>query len=341
MLRKAAIFMIAAGLPVFGDFSYEETSKVTGGMMAGVIKVAGAFSKQAREPMVSTVAVKGDRMVHWSQHHASIIDLNRETITDVNLDKKQYSVLTFAQMKQAMEEMSQKMKSSPDAQRADVHFKVSAKDTGEKKAIAGFDTHEMILTMEMEGTDQQTGNKGGMVITSDMWLAPKMAGYSEIADFYKRMSQKLDWTPSGMGILGSRPDMVKGMAELNKEGAKLNGVPVLQVVKMGAHAEGQPQNGQAAQAPQQQDQQADKPSIGSILGGHLGGLGRKKKDQDQAQSGGEGGAAPQGSGDASGSLMEMTMEMSGFSSAPVDGSRFEVPAGFKQVEPDSMQHRRR
>jgi hypothetical protein len=35
------------------------------------------------------------------------------------------------------------------------------------------------------------------------------------------------------------------------------------------------------------------------------------------------------------------MEISGFSSAPVDASKFEVPAGFKQVEPDSMQRRRR
>src|SRR5579863_3999126 len=173
MVRKSAIFVVALCLPAFGDFSYEQTSKVTGGMMAGMLKFAGAFSKQAREPMVSTVAVRGDRMLHGSQHQASIIDLEKETITSINFDKKQYSVMTFAQMKEMMEEMSQKMKSSPDAQKADVQFKVSAKDTGEKKQIAGFDTHEMILSMEMEGTDQQSGNKGGMAITSDMWLAPR------------------------------------------------------------------------------------------------------------------------------------------------------------------------
>jgi hypothetical protein len=291
---------------------------------------------------VNTVAVKGDRMVHWGQHHASVIDIDKETITDINFDKKQYSVMTFAQMKQMMEEMSQKMKSSPDAQKADVHFKVSAKDTGEKKQIAGFDTHQMILTMEMEGTDKDSGNKGGMNMIADMWLAPKSAGYNEIADFYKRMGKKLDWAPGGMGMMGARPDMAKGMAELYKEGAKLNGMPVFQVVKMGVHAEGQPQNGQAAQAPpQQQEQQADKPSIGSLLGGGFGGFGKKKKKQDQAESGGEAGAAPQGSGDASGSLMEMTIELSGFSAAAVDGSKFEVPAGFKQVEPETTRHRGR
>ena len=343
MVRKTAIFLVAACVPALADFSYEQTSKITGGMMAGVMKFAGAFSKQAREPIVATVAVKGDRMVNWSQHHASVIDLDKETITEINFDKKQYSVVTFAQMKQMMEEMSQKMKSSPEAQKADVNFKVSAKDTGEKKMIAGFDTHEMILTIEMEGTDQQTGNKGGMVMTSDMWLAPKVAGYSEIADFHKRMSQKLDWAPGGMGMFGGRPDMAKGMAEIYKEGAKLDGTPVFQIVKMGVHAEGQQQSGQAAQAPpqQQQDQQAEKPSIGTLLGGKFGGFGRKKKDQDQAESGGQSGAPPQGQGDASGSLMEMTMEMSGFSSAPLDGSKFEIPAGFKQVEAESMHPRRR
>jgi carbon monoxide dehydrogenase subunit G len=339
MIRKTAILLVTVCLPVLGDFSYDQTSKITGGMMAGMMKFAGAFSKQAREPMVATVAVKGNRMAHGSQHHVSIIDLDRETITEVNFDKKQYSVMTFAQMKQMMEEMSQKMKSA-DAQKADAQFKVSVKDTGEKKTIAGFDTHEMVLTMEMEGTDQQTGSKGGMVVTSDMWIAPKTDGYSEIADFYKRMSQKLDWTPGSMGMMGARPDMAKGMSELYKESAKLNGMPVFEVVKMGFHAEGQAQGGQTAQAPPpQQEQQAEKPSIGSVLGGRLGGFGRKKKNED---SGGEGAAPSQGQqGDASGSLIEMTMEMSGFSSAAVDGSKFEIPGGFKQVEPEAAQHRRR
>jgi hypothetical protein len=39
--------------------------------------------------------------------------------------------------------------------------------------------------------------------------------------------------------------------------------------------------------------------------------------------------------------MEITMEMGGFSSAAVDPSKFEIPAGFKQVEPEAGQHRRR
>ena len=343
MIRKVAPIVLAVCLPAFGDFSYEQTAKITGGMMAGMMKFAGAFSKQAREPMVTTVAVKGDRMVHWSTHHASIIDLDKETITSVNFDKKQYSVMTFAQMKQAIEDASQKMKSSPEAQKADMNFKVSVKDTGEKKQIGGFDTHETILTMQMEGTDQKTGNTGGMQIITDMWVAPKVAGYDEITAFYKRMGQKLDWAPTGLGAMGNRPDLAKGFAELYKESSKLNGMPVFEIVKMGVHAEGQPQSGQqAAQAPpqnQEQQQQTERPSIGSVLGGKFGGFGRKKKSPDQEQDQPQG--QPGAPGDASGTLMEMTMELSAFSSGPVDGSKFEVPGSFKQVEAESMQKGRR
>ena len=84
------------------------------------------------------------------------------------------------------------------------------------------------------------------------------------------------------------------------------------------------------QQPQQQQVDLEKPTVSGALGrlgGRLGGLGRKKP-QEQASSG-----QPQAQG-AGGpaSMMETTTELSGFSSAAVDASKFQVPAGFKQVE---------
>ena len=43
------------------DFSYEQNARVTGGALAGAMKVAAVFSKQAREPMRTTIAVKGSK----------------------------------------------------------------------------------------------------------------------------------------------------------------------------------------------------------------------------------------------------------------------------------------
>ena len=334
LLRCIPAAAVAAGM-LLADFSYEQTSKITGGAIAGMMKVVGAFSRQAREPIRSTVAVKGDRMLHGNDMHTQIIDLGKETITTVDFQKKTWSVMTFAQMAQFLDEMSKKMKEN---QKGEMHFKISANATGQTRQIGGVETKEMLLKMVMEGTDQQSGQTGGMAITTDMWMAPKTPGYQEVTDFYRRMAQKLAWTPGASMFSMGRPEVSKGMAEVYQEMAKMDGMPVLQEVKMtgeGQPAGQPPAEGQAQPQAEPQAQAEPAPSIGSALGSALGGrfgrFGKKKKDAGQSSSEGQSTAAPAG---APGSLLEMTTELSNFSSAAVDASRFEVPAGFKQVESD-------
>ena len=313
------------------DFSYEQNSRITGGMMAGAMKMAAVFSKQAREPIHALVGVKGDRMIHLSSTHGTIIDLNKETITTVDFQKKTWSVMTFAEMEQAMKQMSEKMKEKQSD--ADMKFKVSVNPTGQAKDIGGMATKEMIMKMEMEMTDQKSGQQGSMIITTDMWVAPKVAGYDEVRQFYQRMSTKINWAPGQMGGMG-RPDMSKGMAEVVKETSKLDGMPVYETIRMG----GDGTQAQAAAPGEQpkQEQQKPQPSAGSAIGSALGGkfgLGRKKKPADEQQQAPPADAQQQGQGDA-GLLMEMVTETSNFSSAPMDPAKFEVPAGFKQVKPE-------
>jgi len=159
--------MLLSSVTLLADFSYDQTSKITGGMMAGMMKMAGTFSKAAREPMASSVYVKGDRMAHVNARRTQVIDLKAQTITEIDLDKKTYSVMTFEQMKQMMEQMSQKMADkkaeNPDAQ---FKFKVSVKDTGVKKNVNGFDTKEAIMTLQMEGKDQKSGQTGDLSIVN-------------------------------------------------------------------------------------------------------------------------------------------------------------------------------
>jgi hypothetical protein len=269
------------------------------------------------------------RAIGW----CTAIHLANETITSVDLQKKTYSVMTFAEMKQMMEQMSQKMQQAQQKQQqkngdqVDMKFQVSAKP-GATKAINGFDASEMVLTMKMEGTDQKSGQTGSMVVVADTWIAPAVPGYNEVRNFHRRMAEKINWTPGG-NMFMNRPDVIEGMAEVYKESAKLDGMPVLQTMTMGAEGT-VPADGSAPQPAAQQPQPGpDKPSVGSALGGALGGrfgLGKKKPQQD-TQS-----APPAGSSQASGTLLETTTEMNGFSSNPVDASQFEIPAGFKKVE---------
>src|ERR1700730_18463132 len=94
LLAVAGIIILPCS-PLQADFNYEETSTITGGMIAGMLRVAGVFPKQPREPIHSTIAVQGDKMVHRSANNASIIDLGSQTITTVDFQKKTYTVMTF------------------------------------------------------------------------------------------------------------------------------------------------------------------------------------------------------------------------------------------------------
>ena len=330
MLKKvvtAAGVMVLAVSTLPADFSYRETTTITGGALVGALKVAGVFSKQARqarEPIESTVAVKGDRMVHRSPTQIQIIDLGSQTITSIDTDKKTYMVITFDQMKQSLDEMSKKMSENKD--KGEMNFKVSANSTGKTKQVGGLDAKEMVLTMTLEGTDKKTGESGAMVVISDEWIAPKIPGFDEVRDFYRRMAEKLNWTP-GSNMFAGRPDIAQGMAEVSKETAKLNGMPVFTTVTMGPEGT-QPvdRSDKTAQPAQESKGPSMKSAIGGALSGRFG-LGRKKQPAPEQQP-------AEGSAPGQAVLLETTTEMTDFSANPVDASLFEIPAGFKKVEFD-------
>ena len=122
-----------------------------------------------------------------------------------------------------------------------MNFKADVKQTGATRTINGFQTKETVLTLEWKDRINKSGNKGAMTVVTDMWLAPNLPGYEEVANFYSKMAQKLAFAPGmgGMaGMMGRQAGMMKGMSEMYKEASKLEGVPVLQVIRMGGTTEG-------------------------------------------------------------------------------------------------------
>ncbi len=354
MIRRIAFAgtaLLLAGGMALADFQYEQTSKVTGGALMGMVRVMGAFSKQMREPMKSTIAVKGDRMAMIMDQSAQVIDLSRETITEINHQKKQYSVVTFADWAAALQNMNSRIQNENGKEMKDLTIKAKVDQPGDTRNINGMTAKHAILTMEFEGTNDK-GEKGVfMTMVADMWLAPEVAGYAEVKSFHQRMAQKLSWSPNSGFMSAAAPGSSKAMAELIKETSKLDGVPVLQVMRMTfgtpeqAAAMAKQQEAQQAQQqqPQQQEQnvEVEKPSLGGTLGrlgGRFGGFGRRKQQEQPAQNAPTGGGQQ---GGATGSLMDITSELTGFSQSVVDGSKFEVPAGYKQVESETLKSMKR
>ena len=341
MIRRVLVTGLAAGALLLADFSYEQTSKVTGGALSGMMRVAGVFSKAARGPMKTTVFVKGDRMATVTDSSVDVIDLNEETFTHIDLEKKQYSKATFAEMAKAMENMAARTsnKKQADAE-AEVNFKAEVNPTGDAKSVNGVNARRTLVVISLEGTDKKSGDSGAMRFINDMWMAPDVPGYEEVRAFSRKMAEKLAWSPVGnmaRAIAAQQPGSEKAMAELVKEMSKLEGVPVLQVMRLGVAGTGMPTEAELAamdkQAAGAANGEADKEKesalskagrIGGALGG-FGGFGRRKKQEQPAEQAANGNASPA-------SLLEFTTEMTNFSAGSVDTAKFQVPAGFKQVE---------
>jgi hypothetical protein len=184
-------------------------------------------------------------MVTLTKERATIINLSKENITEIDFAKKTYSVMTFAEMKQALENMMQRMQSRPSgANQVDTDFKVSAKATGQTKTIQSLEAKELLVTMALEGTDN-TGHSATMTTEMDNWMAP-VPGYEEVKEFHRKMGQKMGYLfGPGMSQMGMmRPEMSKGLAEAAKEMAKLDGMPVQSIMKMTGAGDGSTPDGQ-------------------------------------------------------------------------------------------------
>ena len=88
-LSRAAVLapMILTPAVLFADYTYQETTQLTGGSMLHTMKMMGAFSSQAKkagDPVVSTVYIKGNRMAKVTPDGIEIIDLDKETMTHVD-----------------------------------------------------------------------------------------------------------------------------------------------------------------------------------------------------------------------------------------------------------------
>lgn len=332
------------------DFKYTENSKITGGAMAGVMKFAGVFSKKAREPMTSTVYVKGDRMRRDSADgNIEIIDLDGRRIIQIDSQKRTYSVMTFDQMRQRIElakarAQEEEKKQAKEAKNPNVKItpKFRIEPGAGSRVILGQNTHEVKTTVDMVMTsdDPQTKNQSAtFTMSSDMYIAPSVPGYQEMLNFNTQMAKELDWLPGE--VFGGNPQIADARAEAAKHASDLKGFPLLQYTSFGGVGNGQGANGAQAQSNAQPQRQNDSQSSSvsplnpegaavKALGGFFGHHKKKNADEQTAENQGSNQAAPPPS--QPGSLMDMTIEVTNYSDSALDPSLFDVPSGYRQIE---------
>jgi hypothetical protein len=252
---------------------------------------------------------KGQKLKVDNGNSATIMDFDAQTITTINNAQKTVSVKSFNDVS--------------GGKPSDVTAKIEVKETGQKKTVNGFNASELVLTMDIDSSEmRQMGGKAQMEM--DMWLSPDVPGAGEQRKFYEKNMAKFPWAAlAGGGNQG----MQAGLSDLQRKIAEMNGVPVLQVVKIrqagGAAAPAMPQ-----MTPEQSAKMAAAMAQMQAMQ-KQGGPAAAAAAQMMARMGAMQGGAPAG-GAASNSLIELTTESTEFSTASIPDAVFAIPAGYQK-----------
>ena len=256
------------------------------------LKIEGLLGRlvggAARDGLTNSVAVKGNRMATLNDQNGMIVDLTEEKIYQVDVKKKEYRVTTFAEMRAQMEkmraDMEKQMKDMPPEARGDMQQATSnlevtfdVKPGAENKAIAGHQARHMVVTVTAKEKGKTIEESGGMVLTNDVWLGPRIAALNEVAAFnMKYVKAVFGDSVAGMGQqFASLSAMFPGLQEMMKtvgeQTRKLEGTPLMTVMRM--------ETVKSAAAMAQ-----SAPSGGGGLGGMLGRkiMGNKGKPQQRS-----------------------------------------------------------
>ncbi len=322
--------LLASSVTALADFSFLETTNLTGGSMTGAMKFAGKFGGNVFNNMQTRVYISGDLMARVSDRTGSIINLKDQTITTIDYMRGEYSVITFEEMKQAQAEARAKVAKKKKKGDSDIQmkFSVDVKDPGRSAVIGGVNAKEMILLITAESVDKKN-DSGMMNLATNMWLSKDIAGYDELQKFYRRMSESLTWNPSEAMLARIQQELEMGdsMAKLQEQASKLEGAKVKQVLRLGGSPDGLER---VSQEDQEKVAAAQENGGGSgllkgALGG-FGGFGRKKNRDAEPQSDGT------STSDQAGVIMELTTLSSEFSNAAVSADKFQPDPAFKKVE---------
>jgi hypothetical protein len=289
VVALALALSIAAAHSIGADVRSEERTLVKfEGMLGRVVGIFGG--KAAREGVRATTTVQGDRKATVNDATGQIVDLAEEKIYDLDIRRKTYKVTTFAELRRQMEEARKKAeenvrqarKEEPGAETAppdkpvELEVDFDVKETGQTKAINGFNTRQVVLTVTLREKGRTLEQSGGMVLTTDMWLAPSIAALAEIAAFDLRYAKQLAGpmlTGASMqemaAAMAAYPGLQEGLAKMRAESAKMDGTAIATTMTVDAVKSAE------AMAAEKQAAADSRPSTPTSVGGLVGGLARR------------------------------------------------------------------
>ena len=255
--RSLPLLLVLAVMPaLLADVKTREKSTMKlEGFMAKMLRIGGETT--------STMSLKGSRMASMTDKDGTIIDVAEEKFYMLDLRGKEYTIMTFAEMRKMMEDMkkqmAESMKGMSEQDKAalkeagqQLEFDAEVKPTGQQKPIAGYEAKEYVITIAMHAKGQKLEESGGFVATDNVWLGPKIAAMDEMGVFGMKFAKAVFGdTLAGMDprqsaqISAFLPGLNALMARLGQESSKLQGTQlahtlIIETVKSAEQMKGAP-----------------------------------------------------------------------------------------------------
>jgi hypothetical protein len=269
-----------------------------------------------------------------------IVDLREEKVYQLDMKKKTYTVVTFAELRKQLEDAMARAKqetaqargeepkqgeAKPDQTAKQYEVDFAVRESGRTRQIAGYDTKESIATITVREKGTTLEEAGGMILEAAMWMAPEIKPLEELQAFRLRYAKQVygpvmtEAAPSMAQAVAMYPMMTDAMAKLQAEGQKLSGTALFTEMKFQIQAPPQSAGDQ-----QQAETQKKEEPLPTNVGGLMGGLGRRMARKKPAEKADDPAAVP-----GRATVLTTTAETLQVAIDVADGD-VALPAGFKQ-----------
>lgn len=333
-----------------GDLTIKSTIENKG--MVGMLDMAGTSQTTISGDMMReemTMKMTGKTMKALGagkpQESVKITRLDKELFWEINPKEKEYTELTFADLRKQMQQLSQEGAKAKQSDSIQANTDIQVERTGKKQTIAGYPAEQVLMIVTIKGTDPETGKSSEFKVNMDMWLSKDVPGLAEYQSFHKRLAEKL-------GLFGGNEAVTQAFARLGADQKQLaekmkdiDGFPLMttmdalpmsdsmvQAMKQAEEqqaeaeqkSEGQPET-EAAETPSIDPSTASKEDAQAAATKALKGLfGKKKKDKKADQPKEEADAANRPR-----SLFHIVTTVTEISANSASVS-FDLPEGYKK-----------
>jgi len=259
-----------------------------------------------------------------------IVRLDRGLIWRLRPDARQYSEITFARLREMVDEAAERFDApvlAPPEESPEVSpevsddglrnytFSLEIQYPGDSAPINDFETDRTIIRLiGLPGDEEDRKRYGEVTITLDLWVAPDVPGEKEIREFERAYAEAVGAPPQAIFPAPGSPLPFRGGFErLAAEIRKIDGYPIRSILTISSDKE-------VAGSPQGTTATGLRATTGDAFLSRFAGKHFKKQPVSRVEPAG---GFP---------LLRYTREVLAIQASEIERASFEVPSGFEKTD---------